>query len=91
MVESLSEEQLHSLHHFIVQRLKLMHSARAIFAMKDFNILDRVYFEHNGQRIEGTVTRLNQKTITVTVDDGGYWNVAPGLLTKIEEIQIIKK
>jgi hypothetical protein len=84
-VESLNEDQLHFLNHIIVQRLRLMQSARAMYAMKDFNFLDRVYFDNNGRRIEGVVTRLNQKTITVTTDDGGHWNVSPGLLTKIED------
>ena len=86
-INTLNENQLHTLHQIIVSRLKLMHSARAMYAMKDFNILDRVYFDQNGKRIEGIITRLNQKTITVTTDDKGHWNVSPGLLTKIENAQ----
>jgi len=33
---------------------------------------------------EGTVTRLNQKTITVTLDNGEHWNVSPDFLKKID-------
>lgn len=87
-INNLNEKQLHSLHQIIVQRIKLMHNASAMYAMKDFNILDRVYFNHNGKRIEGIITRLNQKTITVTTAEGGGWKVSPGLLTKIEEAQV---
>lgn len=88
ILENLNEGQLHTLYQLTAQRLKLMHAARAVYAMKDFNILDRVYFDHNGKRIEGIVTRLNQRTITVTTDDSGHWNVSPGLLTRIEPAMV---
>ncbi len=84
IIENLNEEQLHALNHLVVERMKLMHTARAMYAMKDFHMLDRVYFDNNGQRIEGIITRFNQKTITVTLDDGSHWNISPGFLTKIE-------
>jgi len=34
---------------------------------------------------EGTVTRLNQRTISVTLETGEHWNVSPDLLTRIGE------
>lgn len=85
MVNHLNEDELHVLHHVIAQRIRFFQTARAMYAMKNFNILDRVSFSHNGRYIEGTITRLNQKTITVTLDDGNHWNVSPGLLVKVKE------
>ena len=53
--------------------------------MSQFHVLDRVSFVHNGKPYEGTVTRLNQKTISIMLDDGTRWNVAPSLLTQIAD------
>jgi hypothetical protein len=44
-------------------------------------ILYRVYFINNdGNRIVGTIVRLNQKTITIKSDDGVRWRVSPYFL-----------
>lgn len=85
LVSQLNEDQLHELHHLVGDRLRLFHKAKALFAMQDFQVLDRVYFDYHGERKEGTVTRLNQRTISVTLDAGDHWNVAPDFLTKIIE------
>lgn len=53
--------------------------------MRNFYVLDRVSFTHNGKHYAGVVTRLNQKTITVTLDDGTRWGVSPGNLKKIDQ------
>jgi hypothetical protein len=53
--------------------------------MSQFHVLDRVSFVHNGKQYEGTVTRLNQKTISIMLDDATRWNVAPSLLTKLAD------
>lgn len=82
LIENLDEDQLHALHHLVVERLRLIHNARALDAMRSFHVMDRVSFSHNGKYYKGTVTRLNQKTITVTVDDGSRWNVSPGVSHK---------
>ncbi len=84
IIETLNEDQLHTLYQVVAERLNLMHTARAMYAMKDFHTLEKVYFYHNGQRIEGTVTRLNQKTISVSTNDGGHWKVSPSFLTKTD-------
>lgn len=85
LVDSLDEDQLHALYHVVAQRLELLQKAHALAAMSQFHVLDRVSFVHNGKRYEGTVTRLNQKTISITLDDGTRWNVAPSLLTKVAD------
>jgi hypothetical protein len=85
MVETLDEDQLHMLYHVVAQRLQLAQKVHALAAMSQFHVLDRVSFVHNGKQYEGTVTRLNQKTISIVLDDGTRWNVAPSLLTKVPD------
>jgi len=85
MVDTLDEDQLHALYHLVAQRLQLAQKAHALAAMSQFHVLDRVSFVHHGKQYEGTVTRLNQKTISIMLDDGTRWNVAPSLLTKVAD------
>ena len=87
LVETLDEDQLHALYHVVAQRLQLAQKAHAIAAMSQFHVLDRVSFVHHGKQYEGTVTRLNQKTISVMLADGTRWNVAPSLLTTVADRQ----
>lgn len=84
VIETLNEDQLHALYKVVVERLNLVHKMRALYAMQNFNLMDRVSFTHNGKYYEGIVNRLNQKTITVILDDGTRWNVTPGSLTKLD-------
>ena len=85
MVKLLDEDQLHALYHVVAQPLQLAQKAHALAAMSQFHVLDRVSFLHNGKQLQGTVTRLNQKTVSVMVEDGTRWNVAPSLLTKVAD------
>ena len=87
MVEALDADQLHALYHVVAQRLQLAQKAHALAAMSQFQVLERVSFVHHGKQYEGTVTRLNQKTISVMLEDGTRWNVAPSLLTKVADRQ----
>ena len=84
LVNRLSEGELHALYRTVGDRLRLLHRTKAMFAMTDFQVLDKVFFDYHGERKEGTVTRLNQKTITVTLDNGEHWNVSPDFLKKID-------
>ncbi len=84
LIDQLDEDELHGAYRLLSERLKLVHKARALLEMRKFNIMDRVSFTHNGKRYEGFVNRLNQRSITVLLDDGNRWNVSPGALTKIE-------
>jgi hypothetical protein len=86
IVENLDEEQLHAAYNLLGERLNLLHRAKSLYAMRNFHIMDRVSFTNNGQYYEGNVTRLNQKTITVTLDNGQRWGVTPVSLTKIETL-----
>jgi len=85
LIDRLNEDELHVLYRTVGERLRLLHRAKALFAMREFQMLDKVYFIHHGQRKEGTVTRLNQKTISVTLETGEHWNVSPDLLKRVEQ------
>lgn len=50
-----------------------------------FNLGDRVYFLYEGRKMLGTITKPNQKSASIKLDDGRQWLMAPGLLTKIVE------
>lgn len=81
----LNEDQLRVLNRKVVERLKLIDRAKGVMSVAKFNILDRVYFRHNGRKMIGTVVRLNQRSVSVNLDDGQRWKVDAGLLKKIIE------
>lgn len=84
-VNRLSEDDLRFLNRLIVERLKLISQARATTLLANFTKGDRVVFRtHEGSRVEGTVLRLNKKTVSVVTDDGHQWNVFPGLLNLVK-------
>src|SRR6266699_232584 len=84
-IDSLSEDQLIELNHKVVARLRFLNQMRSHSAMLDFRIGERVKFHPSGSpELVGTLTRYNKKTVTVITDSGQYWNVAPGLLSKVE-------
>lgn len=81
----LSEEQLRALNRKIVERLKLINRAHSVVEVAKFNLGDRVFFKHHGKIIMGTITRLNQRTVSIITDEQHQWNVAPDFLNKIVE------
>lgn len=84
-IDSLSEEELIDLNHKIVARLRFLNQMRSHTAMLDFRLGERVRFHPTGRgNLTGTITRYNKKTVTVITDSGEHWNVAPGLLTKLD-------
>ena len=84
-IDSLSEEELIELNHKVVARLRFLHQMRSHSAMLDFRIGERVKFHPDGGAVVfGTLTRYNKKTVTVVTDAGENWNVAPGLLSKVD-------
>ncbi|MGC1620542.1 MAG: hypothetical protein WA765_18775 [Candidatus Acidiferrum sp.] len=84
-IDSLSEEELIELNHKVVARLRFLHQMRSHSAMLDFRIGERVKFHPDGRAaVFGTLTRYNKKTVTVVTDAGENWNVAPGLLSKVD-------
>lgn len=64
--------------HNSAQRRITMNQARA------FRVGDKVqWFSKYGRTIEGTITKVNNKTIKVVTTSDGQWSVSPSLLTKI--------
>jgi hypothetical protein len=81
-IDKLTEAELIDLNHRIVERLRFMQQARAHVAMLKFRIGESVSFQSEGrERIVGTVTRYNKKSVSVLASDGRQWKVSPGLLT----------
>jgi predicted Rossmann-fold nucleotide-binding protein len=91
-IDGLSEEELTDLNHRVVERLKLMREMHTRKRMAEFKIGDRVAFNgHSGEPLSGLLIRANRKTVTVLMNDGHQWNVAPGLLTLVEEGAMVKE
>ena len=83
-VKNLDEDDLRFLNRLIVERLKLISQARATMLMTSFTQGDRVEFDAaDGDLLQGTVVRLNKKTVSILTDGGARWNVFPGLLRPI--------
>ncbi|HEV2523495.1 MAG TPA: hypothetical protein VGT24_14035 [Candidatus Acidoferrales bacterium] len=86
-IDSLSEEDLIELNHKIVARLRFLSQMRQHSIMLDFRIGERVKFSPGGRpEVLGTLTHYNKKTVTVITDLGEHWNVAPGLLSRVEPV-----
>ncbi len=84
-IDPLTEPELIELNHKIVERLRLMRQIRSHKEMFRFKIGDRVRFHPSGHEPQtGTLTRFNQKSVTVITDNGGHWNVAPTLIELAE-------
>src|SRR5260370_28122304 len=62
-----------------------LNQMRSHSAMLDFRIGERVKFHPTGSpEVTGILTRYNKKTVTVVTDSGQHWNVAPGLLGRMD-------
>lgn len=84
-IDHLTEAELIELNHKIVERLRLMRQIRSHKEMFRFKIGDRVRFHPSGHEPQmGTLTRFNQKSVTVITDNGGHWNVAPTLIELVQ-------
>jgi len=84
-ITKLTEAELRTLNQQIVERLQFLAQLKTQAEMLEFKIGDRVYFQPNQREtIEGMLIRRNKKTVTLVTDDNQQWNVAPGLLRKVE-------
>lgn len=87
-IDGLTEAELIDLNNRVVERLKFLNHMRAHAQMLEFRIGDRVSFEPAGRSLViGMLTRYNKKTVTVITDSGEHWNVAPGLLRRVDSFQ----
>lgn len=86
-ITQLSEQELISLNRQIVERLRFLQQMRAHATMLDLSVGDRVSFQPDGRpTVFGVLVRYNKKTVTVITEGGEQWNVAPGLLRKVQDI-----
>lgn len=84
-IDQLNEAELVDLNHRVVARLKFMREMRAHAQMLDFRIGQRVVFQPDGYpELAGVIAKYNRKTMTVIVESGQQWRVAPGLLRPAE-------
>src|SRR2546425_6355002 len=87
-IDGLTEAELIDLNHRVVERLKFLNHMRAHAQMLEFRIGDRVSFQPEGRPLlVGMLTRYNKKSVTVITESGEHWNVAPGLLQRVDSSQ----
>jgi len=80
-IKTLGERELIYLNRLVIERLKLLSQERSTTQMMKFNIGEKVSFTTpDGIKKTGIISKINKKTASVDTNDGGYWNVAPGLL-----------
>ena len=81
VLDLLTEEELIQLNHMLVQRLRLMQQIRAHGQMMKLHIGQRVRFKSSrGELIQGTITRHNQKSVSLVTPEGEHWRVSPALI-----------
>lgn len=81
IIMRLGEDDLLLLNRLIIDRINLLQQARSTVSMARFATGDRVAFQGpGGQRLSGFILKLNKKTVTIVVDGGEQWNVAPAFL-----------
>jgi hypothetical protein len=53
--------------------------------MCELELGDKVFFSsEEGQKLAGTVVKLNRKTVSLCTHDGNHWRVSPVLLRRAE-------
>lgn len=82
----LNEQELIELNKKIVDRIRFIRDARAHHQMLELQVGDKVVFtsSETGQKIAGTIVKLNRKTVSLCTHDGHHWRVSPALLSRAE-------
>ena len=84
---NLTEAELHTLNHQVVERLRWFQERRRLLQMANFHVGDRVFFhDRDGVHIEGQILRLNSKTVSILADDSRQWNVPPAFLRLVKSV-----
>jgi hypothetical protein len=82
----LSEDELLDLNRRIIERLRLMRSARQLVELARCTVGMRVEFTtDDGRTVQGEITRLNRKTATVCCNPAADWRVSPSLLRPVTD------
>ena len=83
-IDLMDMDELMKLYKYVVKRIRFISDTKVMEKIQDFELLEKVYFfDDRGNRIDGTVIRLNKKTVTIKTDNGMEWRVSPHFL-KIE-------
>ncbi len=61
LIQQLDESQLRVLNHKVVERLNLIHRAKRLKSLAKFNLYDKIYFDHDGEKIFGRIIRTKLK------------------------------
>lgn len=93
-IESLTEEDLIQLNERIINRLKELRDQNRLQQISQFKIGDIVSFPHDGQKEEGIITRINQKSVSIITATYTKWVLSPGFLIKeqkpSEKIRVVQ-
>jgi hypothetical protein len=89
-IDGLTEAELIDLNHRIVERLKFLSHTCEHTPKCWISGLEILFRQPEGQPAQvGMLTRYNKKTVTVITEGGEHWNVAPGLLRRINNSQTV--
>ena len=76
-------DELIKLNKYVVKRIRLISDTRVMEKVQDFELLENVYFfDEGGNRVDGTIIRLNKKTVTIKTESGMEWRVSPNFLKR---------
>lgn len=90
-VDSLDVDQLHLLNEMVCKRIDYLRDSEINRQMLNFRPGDQVSFvDKKGSVIDGRVFKLNRKTVSVVGENGGKWNVSPGLLQPAQSGEVAK-
>lgn len=81
-IEKLSFNELIELNRRVIRRLDYFLGLKTQAHLNRFEVGDRVSFLNDGRAVEGIVTRVNHKTLSVKTKDT-RWTIPPQFLTKI--------
>ena len=82
-IDALHKEELISLNHRIVERIRLLDQMHSHVAMMKFDIGEIIEFTpENSPPILAKILRYNKKTVSVITKDGHKWTVSPRFLKK---------
>jgi hypothetical protein len=83
-IDLMDLDELVKLNEYLVKRIRLLSDTKSMEKVQDFELLEEVYFiDDRRNRIEGTVIRLNKKTITIKTGNGMEWRVSPDFLKRL--------
>lgn len=86
LIKDINEAEAVALYNQLGTKLNLLRKARELMSLQDYNVLDKVAFHDKGVHLEGVITRINLRTVSVIASDGRNWTVHPSYLTRIGKV-----